>query len=477
MNHKYRFAIVSIALALLLAALTELKSGPTETAAQSLPQPALYAASGIAHDQPAARNSLFYQLFSTLGSGNDQPSHITCPGGPAQCFADVPYGTPFFSSANNLYEQGISSGYTCGGAGEPCDAFRRPYFRPANGVTRGQMTKFVDNARTLPGISIVTSDTVTVPIYARTNTNLTAIFGSSAGAAGVYGSSSGGDGVFGTSANYEGVRGQTTSNYAGVFGTNSGSGLGPGVRGDATSGPGVYGISSGNHGVWGSTSNGGNSGVFGENTASGIGVMGQGYTGIQGRATTSGAGVIGVSASGDGVFGTSSTGPGVIGESSTGDGVYGQSTTGYAGHFAGNVLVEGDVHVTGNCCGSSAGTYRIDDPLDPANKYLNQAAVESSDMLDIYSGNATTDAVGEAVVTLPDYFQALNRDFRYQLTPVGQFAQTMVAQGIKDNSFVIKTDKPNVEVSWQVTGVRQDAYAQAHPVIVEQDKPAGEQGK
>jgi len=105
------------------------------------------------------------------------------------------------------------------------------------------------------------------------------------------------------------------------------------------------------------------------------------------------------------------------------------------------------------------------------------SAVQSPDMMDIYNGNITTDDKGEAIVTMPPYFEALNRDFRYQLTVMGQFAQAMVSSKIKDNKFVIKTDKPNVEVSWQVTGIRQDAYANAHRTPVEVAKPANEQGK
>jgi hypothetical protein len=82
----------------------------------------------------------------------------------------------------------------------------------------------------------------------------------------------------------------------------------------------------------------------------------------------------------------------------------------------------------------------------------------------------TTGANGEAVVTLPDYIEALNTDYRYQLTVVGQFAQAAVWKKIEGNRFTIKTDKPNVEVSWQVTGIRKDAYAEAHPIVVEEDK-------
>jgi hypothetical protein len=70
----------------------------------------------------------------------------------------------------------------------------------------------------------------------------------------------------------------------------------------------------------------------------------------------------------------------------------------------------------------------------------------------------------------------LNRDFRYQLTVIGQFAQAIVARKITNHSFTIKTDKPNVEVSWQVTGIRQDAWANAHRIPVEQVKPESERG-
>jgi hypothetical protein len=49
------------------------------------------------------------------------------------------------------------------------------------------------------------------------------------------------------------------------------------------------------------------------------------------------------------------------------------------------------------------------------------------------------------VVTLPDWFQALNRDFRYQLTVIGQFAQAVVASKVSQNQFVLRTDKPQVE--------------------------------
>jgi hypothetical protein len=97
-------------------------------------------------------------------------------------------------------------------------------------------------------------------------------------------------------------------------------------------------------------------------------------------------------------------------------------------------------------------------------------------MMNVYNGNVTTDGNGDAEVTLPDWFEALNRDFRYQLTVVGRFAQAMVASKIAGNRFTIKTDRPNVEVSWQVTGIRQDAFANKHRIPVEEDKQDDERG-
>jgi len=80
-------------------------------------------------------------------------------------------------------------------------------------------------------------------------------------------------------------------------------------------------------------------------------------------------------------------------------------------------------------------------------------------------------------VQMPDWFQALNRDFRYQLTAIGAPGPNLyIAEKIKDNRFKIAGGAPGMEVSWQVTGIRQDPYAQAHPIIVEEEKPADERG-
>ena len=123
------------------------------------------------------------------------------------------------------------------------------------------------------------------------------------------------------------------------------------------------------------------------------------------------------------------------------------------------------------------GSFRIDHPLDPDNKYLYHSFVESPDMMNIYNGNITTDTNGEAVVFLPEYFTALNKDFRYQLTVIGLFAQVIVLKEVAENQFVIKSDQPNIKVSWQVTGIRKDDYANFYRMKVEVEKDEGMKGK
>jgi hypothetical protein len=135
----------------------------------------------------------------------------------------------------------------------------------------------------------------------------------------------------------------------------------------------------------------------------------------------------------------------------------------------------GDVRIAGRLT-AGVKTFRIDHPLDPGNKYLSHSSVESQDMMNIYNGNITTNTQGNATVVLPDYFEALNGDFRYQLTVIGRRAQAIVTSEIKNNRFSINTDHPDVKVSWQVTGIRQDASAKAFPSSVEEEKPEAERG-
>ena len=98
-------------------------------------------------------------------------------------------------------------------------------------------------------------------------------------------------------------------------------------------------------------------------------------------------------------------------------------------------------------------------------------------MMNVYNGVIRLDAKGQAWVRLPDYFEALNRDFRYQLTAIGAPGPNLyIALEVSGNRFKIAGGRPGGRVSWQVTGIRQDAYAQANPIAVEEAKPAEERG-
>lgn len=152
--------------------------------------------------------------------------------------------------------------------------------------------------------------------------------------------------------------------------------------------------------------------------------------------------------------------------------IYGEGagTGSYAGYF------QGRVHVNGTLS-KAAGSFKIDHPLDPQHKYLSHSFVESPDMMNIYNGNVVLDGRGEATITLPGYFEALNMDFRYQLTAIGKPSPNIyIAQEIAGNKFRVAGGAPNGKISWMVTGIRHDTYAREHRIPVEEPKPAEEQG-
>lgn len=135
-----------------------------------------------------------------------------------------------------------------------------------------------------------------------------------------------------------------------------------------------------------------------------------------------------------------------------------------AGIFNGNVEITGTLSKGG-------GGFTIDHPLEPATKLLSHSFVESPEMVNLYAGTTVTDADGLAWIELPDYFEALNRDLTYQLTPVGTQARVMVSEEVSGNRFAIRSEPGQVKVCWLVTGVRQDAWAEAHRIVTEQVKP------
>jgi hypothetical protein len=290
----------------------------------------------------------------------------------------------------------------------------------------------------------------------------------------------------------DGLAGWTKQSGAnGVEGIDVSSGGGYGVSGTSTSGTGVYGVSTNSTGVYGVHSTGegnGISGIDNSGVADSNGIYGSSGHGAGVYGTSPyGSGVLGISTSGDGVYGETygdttfgvagiatagSTGVYGFGDGTNAIGVYGEAT----GSGAIALFVAGDAKVTGTLS-KGGGSFRIDHPLDPENKYLYHSFVESPDMMNVYNGNVTLDGDGEATVELPDWFEALNRDFRYQLTSIGSFAPVYISKEIEDGEFEIAGGRPEQKISWQVTGIRQDAWANANRIPLEAEKKHEDRGR
>lgn len=323
-----------------------------------------------------------------------------------------------------------------------------------------------------------------------------------------------------------GVRGQNNGVSffgVGVYGAQNGSGFG--VYGTTPNGTGVYGSSDQGTGMFANTgsgpqaarfvhndedtevmlasdsyaveayndetdgigtaiyASGGQRGIYGVAGNSGFGNLTRvGVEGLAGAFSTGADTFYGVRGFGQNpVEGGSRTSYGVYGGAQVGNslnaayGIYGETFgpggTQYAGYFSGNVHVAGTLS-------KLSGSFKIDHPLDPENKYLSHSFVESPDMTNIYHGVVVLDAEGSAIVEMPDYFEALNRDFRYQLTAIGASMPNLyIASEISSNRFVIAGGVPSAKVSWEVMGVRQDPSAIAHPIVVEEEKPEQHKGK
>jgi len=250
-------------------------------------------------------------------------------------------------------------------------------------------------------------------------------------------------------------------------------------------------------------------GVYGTGKNGADGVYGRSDTGAGVEAKSdSGPAVVANSVSAPGISATSETANAVVGKSDSGNGVEGESKNnigirgvsegengkgvagkGYvgiygegkiAGFFNGQTTVHGVLLVNKIDAEEIYGgkkLFRIDHPLDPPRKLLSHSSVESNEMKNVYDGTIALDSDGVGRVSLPEWFQALNKDFRYQLTCIGGYAPVYIAREIANNSFEIAGGTPGLKVSWQVTGIRQDAYAKAHPLRVEEEKAPAEQGR
>ncbi|MFO1310670.1 MAG: hypothetical protein U1F41_01255 [Burkholderiales bacterium] len=310
------------------------------------------------------------------------------------------------------------------------------------------------------------------------------VSGRSAGGAGVDGGSQAGPGVRGASAQANGVEGLAQGgNAAGVSGRND-SGSGVGVEGFSNAGVAVRATSSSGTALHAESFSGVGIDVTNTSTSQpAVKSFSPFTTAVQAESMTTGVKAIG--AIGTGVFGGTIAGPkagspevgcGVFGSSFLGAGVCGITVSGtgvlgigapvaggWAGRFQGDVRVDGILW-------KSASLFSIDHPLDPR-KVLNHACVESPEYKTFYDGIAVLDARGNATVKLPRWFDALNHELRYQLTAIGAAAPGLhVAREYAKGSFAIGGGAPRQKVCWQVTAVRRDRWAKAHPLVVEQSR-------
>lgn len=166
-----------------------------------------------------------------------------------------------------------------------------------------------------------------------------------------------------------------------------------------------------------------------------------------------------------------------LGSGGTNASVYAEGESGannYAGYFGGLLFA--------NSASSGVKAFMIDHPVDPANKVLMHSSVESDERKNIYDGTITTDSQGFATVTMPSWFEALNEDFRYQLTVIDDensedFVLAKVVKRLHLGKFTIRTSKPSTTISWQITGRRHDPVSNFYPLEVEREKTPLERGK
>jgi hypothetical protein len=194
------------------------------------------------------------------------------------------------------------------------------------------------------------------------------------------------------------------------------------------------------------------------------GAAGAGVEGIGGSSTSGSAGAGGYFKGGDSTSGTAGSGIVAAAAFST---LQGKSL---AGEFRGDVWINGRLTVGGS--GS-----QIDHPLDPEHRVLNHSFVESPEMLNVYNGTIILGDEGKALVQLPEWFEALNKEFCYQLTPIGVSTSLFIEEEIHNNQFQIGGGSPGLKVSWQVTGIRKDKYAETYPIAVEKEKTPEQVGK
>ncbi len=276
--------------------------------------------------------------------------------------------------------------------------------------------------------------------------------------------------------------GTNTQYSIGVVGIRDATGLGgtvilnAGVSGYSNSGIGVVGVADSGRtavsGGVGAVYSMPSVGVIGTaNVKDAIGVVGMTFAdstyGVYAHANTdhaSNVGVVGLAGTG---ASTLSDFIGVYGEALNANTSYGIGGY-FVGDWYGVVGVERTdpslgyaVFAAGDMAATGTKPFVIDHPLDPANKELLHYAMEGPYPYNVYRGTATFDKNGEAVVRLPEYFESINANYSYYLTPIGApMPNLYIKKEIENNMFVIAGGIPGKKVSWMVVADRNDPYVQ-----------------
>ena len=315
----------------------------------------------------------------------------------------------------------------------------------------------------------------------------------SGGGTGVYGANSNdGQGVYGLNSGINGVgvyglATSTSSNAGNFYANNAGNsfsalfvkhdGTGTAITGIANTGTGIYGTNNNatDFAIWGHNSNLNGTGILGRgnNTTGFFLINGSGLAG-----TSTNVGVYGVSTAAGGNGGyfdggnyaTSNIGAyGIVGNGTSQlfdfTGVYGYSNNTNLSYGYG-VIGNGNwygVFSQGDMGSSGIKPFMIDHPLNPENKFLKHFAIESPEVLNMYRGTVKLDDNGEAVVEMPDYFEAINIAFSYNLTPIGSAANLYVKEELNNGKFTIAGGNPEMKVCWFVFAERNDPYLQKYP--------------
>ena len=117
---------------------------------------------------------------------------------------------------------------------------------------------------------------------------------------------------------------------------------------------------------------------------------------------------------------------------------------------------------------SSSKTFVIPHPLTPSNRYLVHGCLEGPEGGVYYRGKGKVGVSGVAMVSLPEYVDALATDFTVQITPLwnGRKVASLNVGEVERNQFTVHGEQgEETEFYWVVHGKR--CHVEVEPLISE----------